>query len=172
MSKVEDKALEAYPKMSRITEPHGVIPADYESHYIGDANEEKRMGFIEGYHQAEKDLLENEHEKSWRLDKKLWKNIKDIEEASYQYMYDASNDWAYDIPTWEDVQNAFKAGAEWKENPELTWQDMVDILNITDVIANDDSMEERLKNMSEEEYCQEVLKRFNKESKNKINKNE
>lgn len=56
MSKAEDKALKVYPKMSRITEPHGVIPADYESHYIGDANEEKRMGFIEGYHQAEKDL--------------------------------------------------------------------------------------------------------------------
>lgn len=56
MSKAEERALEVYPKISRITEHHGVIPADYESHYIGDANEEKRMGFIEGYHQAEKDL--------------------------------------------------------------------------------------------------------------------
>lgn len=43
---------------------------------------------------------------------------------------------------------------------ELTWKDIADILDITDVIANDDSMEERLKTMSEEEYCQEVLKRF------------
>lgn len=50
------RALEAYPKMSRISEHHSVIPADYKSHYIGDANEEKRIGFIEGYHQAEKDL--------------------------------------------------------------------------------------------------------------------
>ena len=49
---------------------------------------------------------------------------------------------------------------------ELTWEDIADILNITDVIANDDSMEECLRNMSEEEYCQEVLKRF-KENKNK-----
>jgi len=43
---------------------------------------------------------------------------------------------------------------------ELTWEDIADILDVTDVIANDDSMEERLKTMSEEEYCQEVLKRF------------
>ena len=100
-NKAEERALEVYPKMSRITEHHGIIPADYKSHYIGDANEEKRIGFIEGYHQAEKDLA-------------------------------------------------------------LTWEDIENILDITDVIANDDSMEERLKTMSEEEYCQEVLKRFNK----------
>ena len=43
---------------------------------------------------------------------------------------------------------------------ELTWGDIDDILDVTDVIANDDAMEERLKTMSEEEYCQEVLKRF------------
>ena len=81
-------------------------------------------GYEDGKHQAEKDLLENKHDKSWRLDKKLWKDIKDIEEASYQYLYDASNDWAYDIPTWEDVQDAFKAGSEWKEDLALTWEDM------------------------------------------------
>ena len=156
MSKVEDKALEAYPVVMTT-----LIPADKEHPLIEqDCNQFKRAAYIEGYHQAEKDLLENEHERSWRLDEKLWEGIKDIEEASYQYMYDASNDWAYDIPTWKDVQDAFKAGAEWKENHELTWEDISGILNITDVIANDDSMEERLKNMSEEEYCQEVLKRF------------
>jgi hypothetical protein len=47
-----------------------------------------------------------------------------------------------------------------EEDLELTWKDIADILDVTDVIANDDSMEERLKTMSEEEYCQEVLKRF------------
>ena len=56
MSKAEERAYEAYPKMSRISEPHGVIPADNNSYYLGDGNEEKREGFIEGYHQAEKDL--------------------------------------------------------------------------------------------------------------------
>jgi len=56
MSKAEEKAFKVYPKMSRITEPHGVISADDVSHYIGDANAERREGFIEGYRQAEKDL--------------------------------------------------------------------------------------------------------------------
>lgn len=52
---------------------------------------------------------------------------------------------------------------------ELTWEDIASILDTTDVIANDDSMEERLKTMSEEEYCQEVLRRFKsyKEGKEK-----
>ena len=53
-----------------------------------------------------------------------------------------------------------------KKDLELTWEDIAGILDITDVIANDDFMEERLKNMSEEEYCQEVLNRF-KERKNR-----
>lgn len=66
MDNVQKKALEVYPKMSRVTEPHGIIPADYKSHYIGDANEEKRIGFIEGYHQAEKDLA------------LTWEDINDI----------------------------------------------------------------------------------------------
>ena len=56
MNKAEEKALEAFPKMSRISEPHGIIPTDNKSHYLGDANAEKREGFIKGYHQAEKDL--------------------------------------------------------------------------------------------------------------------
>lgn len=43
---------------------------------------------------------------------------------------------------------------------ELTWEDIAGILDVTDIIANDDSMEERLKTMSEEEYCKEVLKRY------------
>jgi len=63
---------------------------------------------------------------------------------------------------------AFIKGAEWadehqaEKDLELTWKDIADILDATDVIANDDSMEERLKTMSEEEYCQEVLKCFKK----------
>jgi len=61
MNKAEERAYEAYPKMSRISEPHGLIPADNKSHYLGDGNEEKREGFIAGYLQAEKDLeLTNE----------------------------------------------------------------------------------------------------------------
>ena len=97
MSKAEERALEVYP-------PKLVTYGDLFGEETLDDNSLKRIVFIEGYQQAEKDL-------------------------------------------------------------KLTWKDIADILDITDVIANDDSMEERLKTMSEEEYCQEVLKRFNKERK-------
>jgi len=72
MSKAEDLALKAYPKMSRISEHHSVIPADNKSHYLGDANAEKREGFIEGYRQAEKDL-----ELTWEDMMIIHKCIKD-----------------------------------------------------------------------------------------------
>lgn len=117
----------------------------------------EKPAYIAGYHQAEKDLLENKHEKSWRLDEKLWKGIKDIEEASYQYMYDASNDWAYDIPTWEDVQDAFKAGSEWKEDLALTWKDIIKINGIIKLLY-----EETNKEILTKDFCLEVLNRFKK----------
>ena len=116
---------------------------------------------FEGYHQAEKDLLENKHKKSWRLDEKLWKGIKDIEEASYQYVYDASNDWAYDVPTWDDVQEAFKAGSEWKENVELTLEDVYDIWRLYNKVCSEGQI------FGHDETSEEVLKRF---KEYKINK--
>jgi len=45
---LERAALLHYPKMSRISEPHGFIPADNKSHYLGDANEDNRKAFIVG----------------------------------------------------------------------------------------------------------------------------
>ena len=138
MSKAEEFAYSKYPKDKK-----GVL---YDL---------ARNSIIQGYQQAEKNLLENKHETSWRLDKKLWKGINDIEEASYQYIYDASNDWAYDIPTWKDVQDAFKAGSEWKENLELTWEDMFNIFRLVNEVL-DDYAEGKTK----KEVGQEVLKRF------------
>lgn len=38
---------------------------------------------------------------------------KDIDESSYQFTYDTSNDWFRDEPTWTDVQNGFIVGALW-----------------------------------------------------------
>ena len=55
---IEDKALKAYHKMSRVSEPHGVIPADNETHYLGDGNSEKREGYIKGYIEAIQDTKE------------------------------------------------------------------------------------------------------------------
>ena len=34
--------------MPRLSEPHGVIPADNKTHYLGDANEENRIAFKAG----------------------------------------------------------------------------------------------------------------------------
>jgi len=119
---------------------------------VDDIEQLCRFFYIKGYKQAEKDLLENKHEKSWRLDEKLWRDIKDTEEASYQYTYDASNDWAYDIPTWDDVQDAFKAGSEWKENLALTWEDIDWIVGEAVCRVSEDS--------GKEQICKEVLKRF------------
>lgn len=47
-SNLDEAALKAYPKMSRLSEPHGVIPADNKTHYLGDANEENRDAFKAG----------------------------------------------------------------------------------------------------------------------------
>lgn len=72
---------------------------------------------------------------------------------------------------YNQIYDAIKYGYHQAEKDlELTWEDIADILDVTDIIANDDSMEERLKTVSEEEYCQEVLKRFKdfKERKEKI----
>ena len=103
-----------------------------------------------------------------KIRQKLWKGIKDIEEASYQYMYDASNDCAYDIPTWEDVQDAFKAGSEWKEDLTLTWEHMRDLYII---FAEVDVEIELCKTNIKAEtlgYYQEVLKRFKERKENEV----
>ena len=56
---LEYAALLHYPKMSRISEPHGFIPADNKSHYLGDANEDNRKAFIVGAQwQKEQDAIE------------------------------------------------------------------------------------------------------------------
>ena len=144
MSKAEERALKAFPDYKM-----------FDGRYVTQKNE--RSAYIAGYYQAEKDLLENKHEKSWRLDEKLWKGIKDIEEASYQYMYDASNDWAYDTPTWEDVQDAFKAGSEWKEDLALTWKDIIKINGIIKLLS-----EETNEEILTKDFCLEVLNRFKK----------
>jgi hypothetical protein len=146
MSKAEERALEAYP----------IAMSEYsDSCREYDSNESERLTFIEGYHQAEKDLLGNKHERSWRLDENFWKGIKDIEEASYQYMYDASNDWAYDIPTWKDVQDAFKAGSEWKKDLALTNADVYDIWRLYNEVCAEGQI------FGFNETSEEVLKRFN-----------
>ena len=69
---LEEAALLHYPKMSRISEPHGVIPADNESHYIGDANEDNRKAFKVG---AE-----------WKREQMIEKAADWLEDHIYEYL--------------------------------------------------------------------------------------
>lgn len=74
---LERAALLHYPKISRISEPHGFIPADNKSHYLGDANEDNRKAFIVGAQwQKEQDAPEtkedNLEEELERLDNILF----------------------------------------------------------------------------------------------------
>ena len=54
--KAEEAALKAYPKMSCLSEPHGIIPANPRTRNLGDANEENRTAFKLGYEQAQRDI--------------------------------------------------------------------------------------------------------------------
>lgn len=56
---IKKKAYEVYPKQSSISEGHGVIPADHESHLLGDANEDKREGYIKGFIDAQNEISLN-----------------------------------------------------------------------------------------------------------------
>ena len=102
MSKVEEAAYKVYPKMSRISEPHGVIPADNESHYLGDANEEKREGFIVGYQQAEKDL-----ELTWEDIPKIF-SISEQLKTSWWFRDNEQTKLIGTQVFWEEVLKRFK----------------------------------------------------------------
>ena len=107
---------------------------------FGDASIACQAAYVKGYHQAEKDLHKSIY-KAGVLD-----GFEDAVEGQYEKGYKQA-----------------------EKDLELTWEDIDIILDITDIIANDDAMEESLKTMSQEEYCKEVLKRFKKqknESKN------
>lgn len=71
--------------------------------------------------------LEEAAKESWRMKYQLWKRFTDIDEASYQYIYDVSNDWAQEKPTWEQVQDSFKTGAKWMAEQGETIEDEVGI---------------------------------------------
>lgn len=119
-----------------------------------------KEAFLLGYHQAEKDLSDI----SWIKEVSGVKDMSRAKEEALKAYPPRSIAANYDTI---DRRDAFEYGyLKAEKDLELTWEDIADILDVTDVIANDDSMEKRLKTMSEEEYCQEILKRF-KERKEK-----
>lgn len=48
----------------------------------------------------------------------------ELDEYAYQCAYDISNDWLREKPTWKDVEDACKLGAEWQRQKDehLIWQ--------------------------------------------------
>ena len=98
MTKAEERALEAYPQNEVIV--YGPLPGANEPNRIDD-NLKYRIGYVEGYSQAEKDLAQ-------------------------------------------------------------TWKDMKRISRILDIMVDDDFKGEIPEEWGEEEYYEEVLRRFNK----------
>lgn len=183
MSKAEALAKELYPdwKMTGVPTVDGLENSEIRI---------QRVAYTKGYHQAEKDLLDNiwhSPDEEPEIDRKIiwesenflgkhldkeWKPMIDCFGRKERWCYLAdilpSENWTGERPYSKvDYSRGYEKGYEQAEKDlELTWEDIADILDVTDVIANDDSMEVRLKNMSEEEYYQEVLERF-KEMKGK-----
>lgn len=83
---LEEVALLYYPIMSRISEPHGVIPADTQSHYLGDANQDKREGFIDGAKWQKQQMMKNAVEREVKVDAGGYPYIDATE------LYDYEND--------------------------------------------------------------------------------
>jgi CO dehydrogenase nickel-insertion accessory protein CooC1 len=108
MNKAEERALEAYPKMSMVSEPHGLIPADNKFHYLGDGNEGKRVAYIKGYHQAEKDNV------------LTWENMRELHiifaEIDVDIELCKTNIKTETLGYYQEVLKRFKNFKERKEN--------------------------------------------------------
>jgi hypothetical protein len=81
---LEEVALLYYPIMSRISEPHGVIPADTQSHYLGDANQDKREGFIDGAKWQKQQMMQDAIEREVKVDAGGYPYIEATELYDYE----------------------------------------------------------------------------------------
>ena len=146
-----------------------------------------RNAFIEGYHQAEKDLLDNiwhNPDEEPEIDRKIiwesenflgkhldreWKPMIDCFGRKEKWCYLAdilpSKNWTGERPYSKvDYNKGYDNGYEQAEKDlELTWEDIEFIVNIDQDTNNEESIIGVRKN---EEHYQEVLKRF-KERKGK-----
>ena len=92
MSKAEELALEKYPPRSVL-----VVPARGGGYY---ADSHLREGFIEGYHQAEKDL------------ELTWENLKMIDEISDQVYAECDVDAFDEKEYYQEILKRFKERKE------------------------------------------------------------
>lgn len=147
MSKAEDRALEAYPSTSHYwnAEP--------------DRNAEAREFYIQGYHQAEKDL----DVVSWVKKVSGVKELSRAKEEALKAYPPQSIAANYDTINRRD---AFEYGyLKAEKDLELTWKDLSLIRLAFD--ATEDNINHGYLKISPmtKEYYEEVLKRFNKERK-------
>lgn len=86
-------------------------------------------------------------------------NSEDINDYAYQVAYCMSHDWLKDNATWEDIQQACKLGAEWKEkhlnNSSTNWskddeQIKEDILYDLNTLLEDSKSEWAIKDLKKE----------------------
>lgn len=134
MSKAEDRALEAYPSTSHYwnAEP--------------DRNAEAREFYIQGYHQAEKDL----DVVSWVKEVSGVKELSRAKEEALKAYPPQSIAANYDTINRRD---AFEYGyLKAEKDLELTWEDIDWIVGEAVFRVSEDS--------DKEQICKEVLKRF------------
>lgn len=175
MSKAEEKSLKAYPeKIEWVDNQWDGAPFDI--------NCEKRFGYQQGYHQAEKDFLDNiwhSPDEEPEIDRKIiwesenflgkhldgeWKPKIDCfgREERWCYLADIlpSKNWTGERPYSKvDYSRGYDNGYKQAEKDlALTWRDIADIENIiTEILKECDN---KILYDTEEGFCQEVLKRF------------
>lgn len=115
---LEEASLLYYPKMSRISETHGIIPADNQSHYLGDANKDNRKAFKAGAEWGKNQAKVEIQAQSMALAHGCPKEYttEDLEEAAELYML---NQDTYNSHVEYQIKGAFKAGANWQKKQRI-----------------------------------------------------
>lgn len=143
MSKAEEKAMEKYP-------PHSIliVPARDGGYY---ADSHLREGFIEGYHQAEKDL-----DISWVKEVSGVKDMSRAKEEALKAYPPQSIAANYDTINRRD---AFEYGyLKAEKDLELTWKDISKIISIDQQVCGTMGISDYTHN--HQQAMEEVLKRF------------
>jgi len=65
----------------------------------------------------------------------------DLDEYAYQCAYDMSNDWMIDNPTWHDVEDACKLGANWQKQQD---QSTIELAEDHAMLAGMEKMKEEM----------------------------
>lgn len=181
MSKAEDLAEKLYPKKEHVA--FGPLPCEEPS--VFDDNKPYRIGFIEGYRQAEKDVIDNlwhDPDEVPEIERKIifesetflgkylggeWNPKKDVfgKKERWCYLTDIlpSKSWNGERPY--SRVDYFKGYEQAEKDNELTWEDLKLLQDISrEVFAEvaKGSVDYYQIYPTEQSFLKEVLKRFNK----------